>query len=63
MDRPIPGGLSRGLEITARVAIESDPTGGRWVALLEAVERRGCHGSWRRPVADTDRGCDAASAG
>jgi hypothetical protein len=50
MDRPIPGGLSRGLEITARVAIESDPTGGRWVALLEAVERRGCHGSWRRPV-------------
>jgi hypothetical protein len=50
MVRPIPGGLSRGIEIAARLAIESDPTGGRWVALLEAVERIGCHGSWTRPV-------------
>lgn len=48
--QPIPTGLARGLEIAARLALEADPTGSRWVALLARVERDDCHGSWRRPV-------------
>lgn len=50
MDKPVPPGLARGLEIAARLAIDSDATGGRWLILLAAVERDGCHGSWKRPV-------------
>ena len=50
VDRPLPGTLARGLEIAARLALEADATGGRWLALLAEVERDGCHGSWRRPV-------------
>lgn len=50
LDKPIASALSRGLEMAARLAIEADPTGQRWLSLLEAVEQDGCHGSWRRPV-------------
>jgi hypothetical protein len=50
VDRPLPGTLARGLEIAARLALEADPTGGQWLALLAEFERDGCHGSWRRPV-------------
>jgi energy-coupling factor transporter ATP-binding protein EcfA2 len=50
MDKPLPPGLARGLEIAARLALESDTTGARWTVLLAAVERQGCHGSWTRPV-------------
>lgn len=50
LDRPMPGTLARALEIAARLALEADPTGGQWLALLAEVERDGCHGSWRRPV-------------
>jgi hypothetical protein len=50
IDKPLPPGLARGLEIAARLAIESDGTGVRWSVLLAAVERDGCHGSWKRPV-------------
>jgi hypothetical protein len=50
MGGPIPGGLSRGIEIAARLAVDSDTTGGRWLSLLAAVEQDGVHGSWRRPV-------------
>ncbi|MHB0769839.1 ATP-binding protein [Bradyrhizobium sp. 1.29L] len=50
MDRPLPPGLARGLEITARLALERDATGARWLQLLGTVERDGCHGSWKRPV-------------
>jgi hypothetical protein len=50
LDKPIASALSRGLEMAARLAIEDDPSGQRWLSLLEAVEREGCHGSWRRPV-------------
>jgi hypothetical protein len=50
VDRPLPGTLARGLEIAARLALEADATGGRWLALLAEFERDGCHGSWRRPV-------------
>ena len=50
MDKPLPPGLARGVEIAARLAIESDATGARWLVLLGAVEREGCNGSWKRPV-------------
>ena len=49
-DRPIPGTLARGLEVTARLALESDTTGARWLALLSAFEGEACQGSWRRPI-------------
>jgi hypothetical protein len=47
---PLLGTLSRGIEIAARLALESDRTGARWLALLNAVEGSTTHGSWRRPV-------------
>jgi hypothetical protein len=50
MDKPLPPGLARGLEIAARLALDSDATGARWQVLLAAVERDGSHGSWKRPV-------------
>jgi hypothetical protein len=50
VDRPLPGTLARGLEIAARLALDSDTTGARWLAVLAEFERDGCHGSWRRPV-------------
>ena len=50
LDRPLPGTLSRSIEIAARLAIEADATGQRWLSLLAAFEQDGCHGSWRRPV-------------
>ena len=46
-DKPLPTGLARGIEIAARLAIESDATGARWVALLDAVQGDGRHGSWQ----------------
>jgi hypothetical protein len=49
-DKPLPTGLARGIEIAARLAIESDATGARWVALLDAVQEDGRHGSWQRPI-------------
>ena len=50
VDKPLMAGLARAIEIAARLAIESDATGARWVALLNAVQRAGSDGSWRRPV-------------
>jgi hypothetical protein len=50
IDKPIPTALARGIEIAARLAIESDATGTRWMALLDAVQGKDSHGSWRRPV-------------
>lgn len=50
LDRPVPGALSRGMEIAAKLALEADPTGTQWLALLAAVEQDGCHWSWRRPI-------------
>jgi hypothetical protein len=49
-DKPLPAGLARGLEIAARLAIDSDGTGASWLSLLAAVERPGSHGSWKRPI-------------
>jgi hypothetical protein len=50
VDKPLASGLVRGLEIAARLALESDASGARWLALLAAVERNNVHGSWKRPV-------------
>ena len=50
MDGPVATGLGRGLEIAARLALDSDATGADWLALLAAVDREGVHGSWKRPV-------------
>ena len=49
-DQALSPGLARGLEIAARLALESDATGARWPILLAMVERDGVHGSWKRPV-------------
>ena len=50
INHPIPGTLSRGVEIAARLALRGDATGGRWLSLLSKFEQPGCHGSWRRPI-------------
>ena len=50
VDKPLLAGLARTIEIAARLAIESDATGARWVALLDVVQRTGSDGSWQRPV-------------
>jgi hypothetical protein len=50
IDQPLSTALARGIEIAARLAIESDATGARWVALLDVVQHGDSHGSWRRPV-------------
>jgi len=49
-DGPIPAALSRGLEMAARVALESDNAEARWQRLLQLVTGDTVHGSWRRPV-------------
>ena len=51
MNKPLPPGLARGLEIAARLALESDATGARWSALLAAVERDGCSRKLEAPGA------------
>ena len=50
MDQPISAGLSRGLEITARCALDADADGKAWLSLLNLTEREGRHGSWKRPI-------------
>jgi len=50
MSAPLPAGLSRGLEITARLALAADNEGKAWLELLSTVEREGSHGSWKRPI-------------
>lgn len=50
VDMPLPPGLARGLEIAARLALETDNSGKRWSELLAAVGRDSSHGSWVRPV-------------
>lgn len=50
MNVPLPAGLSRGLEITARLALAADNDGKAWLELLTAVECEGSLGSWKRPI-------------
>ncbi len=50
VNKPLSPALARGLEIAARLVLEGDPSGARWLRLLATVERDGAHGSWKRPV-------------
>ena len=50
VNKLLPSSLARGIEIAARLAIEDDLTGKRWLVMLDAVRGDGSHGSWRRPV-------------
>lgn len=50
LDRPAPAALARGIELSARIALERNDTSASWVTLLERVSRHGVHGSWRRAV-------------
>ena len=50
LDRPVPAGLARGVELAARLAVERSDDGTQWRALLAEVSKEGAHGSWRRCV-------------
>ncbi len=50
LDRPAPAALARGVELTARIALERASDGTPWQSLLEVLSREGVHGSWRRVV-------------
>jgi hypothetical protein len=49
-DQPLSAALARGVEIAARLALESDQTGALWLELLASAEVANAHGSWKRPV-------------
>jgi len=50
LTRPAPETLVRGVEIAARLAIETSTDDTHWVALLARLSQPGIHGSWRRAV-------------
>ena len=50
LNRPAPGSLARGVELTARMVIEYAPDSSHWQSLLEMLSSEGMHGSWRRSV-------------
>lgn len=50
LSEPVPASLVRALEFAARLALEDDDSGSRWLALLSAFQGPTSHGSWRRPV-------------
>lgn len=47
-DRPASAALARGVELTARMALERASDGTRWQSLVETLSRQNAHGSWRR---------------
>lgn len=47
---PVPVAVVRGLELSARLALDVDPTGERWLRLLGDAAGENVHGSWRRPI-------------
>lgn len=47
-DRPASAALARGVELTARMALERASDGTRWQSLVETLSRQNTHGSWRR---------------
>lgn len=49
-DKPVPVAIVRGLELSARLALDADPTGDRWLRLLSDATGENVHGSWRRPI-------------
>ena len=50
LDRPASASLARGMELTARIALERSTDATAWLSLLSRVSRAGVHGSWRRAV-------------
>jgi energy-coupling factor transporter ATP-binding protein EcfA2 len=50
LQSPAPAILARGVELTARFAIERSADSTSWQQLLERVSRQDVHGSWRRAV-------------
>ena len=48
LDKPASAVLARGVELAARFALEREPNGDRWMAILERLSKDGVHGSWRR---------------
>jgi hypothetical protein len=48
--KPLPAGLARGVEVAARIALDTDDTGARWSSMLAIAEREEVHGSWVRPI-------------
>ncbi|MEQ1612055.1 MAG: hypothetical protein ABL904_04830 [Hyphomicrobiaceae bacterium] len=47
---PVPASLVRALEFSARLALDADDYGSRWLALLSTFQSPTSHGGWRRPV-------------
>lgn len=50
LDRPAPADLARGVELTARLAIERTANGEAWHQFLTALSKEGVNDSWRRAV-------------
>jgi len=50
VSEPVPASLVRALEFSARLALDADDNGSRWLALLSSFQGPTSHGSWRRPV-------------
>ncbi|MEZ5933228.1 MAG: ATP-binding protein [Alphaproteobacteria bacterium] len=48
LERPAPALLARGVELTARFALERSTDGAQWKALLDRLSCDGAHGSWRQ---------------
>ena len=46
----VPASLVRAVEFAARLALDADDDGNRWLALLSTFQSPTSHGSWRRPV-------------
>jgi hypothetical protein len=50
LGNPAPETLARGVEIAARLSIETSTDDTQWAALLTRLSQAGIHGSWRRAV-------------
>lgn len=50
LSEPVLASLVRALEFSARLALDADDNGSRWLALLSTFQGPTTHGSWRRPV-------------
>jgi hypothetical protein len=50
VSQPISEALARPLEFAARLALDDDDTGNRWLSLLSKFDDTSLHGTWRRPI-------------
>jgi len=48
LDRPAPAALARGVELYARLLLESEADSTSWQSFVERLSRDGINGSWRR---------------